>query len=340
MTEKIISLMRFSGLKAFVPLVRFIQGEDREEQLRVLWKTIGIPLTTFSLFLLTWAVIAPQIKTSLGGVPGPVQVWAQVQSLAAEYQKERTNEKEFDAREKERVAQKRAENPGQEVKLRKYSGRPTFPGQILTSLITVFTGFMIASVIAVPLGILCGLNRTLMMALNPLIQIFKPVSPVAWLPIVTMVVSAVYTVPQPWLEKCFIISAITVSLCSIWPSLINTALGVASLDKDYLNVARVLQLGLGTKIFRIVLPASMPYIFAGLRISLGVGWMVLIAAELLSQNPGLGKFVWDEFQNGSSQSLARIMVAVFTIGIVGFALDRVMVMMHKMVSFGHEPAGN
>jgi nitrate/nitrite transport system permease protein len=297
-------------------------------------KALAGPASTIVIFIGLWAMIAPQIKTSLGQVPGPVQVWEQVQSLTTEYRVEVVNRRSFIAKEKERASQKRAENPAQEVKTRKYSGRPTFPGQIWTSLLTVFTGFMIASLIAIPLGVLCGLNRPLMAALNPLIQIFKPVSPVAWLPIVTMVVSAVYTVPQPWLEKAFIISAITVSLCSIWPSLINTAIGVASIDKDYINVARVLRLKLSTKIFRIVMPASLPYIFTGLRISLGVGWMVLIAAELLAQNPGLGKFVWDEFQNGSSQSLARIMVAVFTIGGIGFILDRTMVTLNKLVSFG------
>ncbi len=298
------------------------------------WKSLGVPAMTIGLFLLFWGILAPQIKTSLGEVPGPIQVWGQVQSLAVEYRTEQINKQKFYEKEKERVAQKSAENPGEIVRGRKYSGRPTFPGQILTSLVTVFTGFLIASLFAIPIGVLCGLSKPLMTALNPLIQIFKPVSPVAWLPIVTMIVSAVYTVPQPWLEKAFIISAITVSLCAIWPSLINTALGVASIDKDYMNVARVLQLKLSTKVFKIVLPAAMPYIFTGLRISLGVGWMVLIAAELLSQNPGLGKFVWDEFQNGSSQSLARIMVAVFTIGIIGFILDRTMVTLNKLVSFG------
>ncbi len=120
--------------------------------------------------------------------------------------------------------------------------------------------------------------------------------------------------------------------------MINTALGVASIDKDYINVARVLRLKFSAKIFKIVIPASLPYIFTGLRISLGVGWMVLIAAELLAQNPGLGKFVWDEFRNGSSQSLARIMVAVFTIGLIGFILDRIMVALNKLVSFGQNVA--
>jgi nitrate/nitrite transport system permease protein len=154
-----------------------------------------------------------------------------------------------------------------------------------------------------------------------------------------MIVSAVYTAKDGMFEKSFLISAITVSLCSLWPSLINTALGVASVDKDYMNVARVLKLEWLTQVYKIILPASLPLIFTGLRISLGVGWMVLIAAEMLAQNPGLGKFVWDEFQNGSSHSLARIMVAVLTIGVIGFALDRVMVALQKLVGFQGEPAG-
>jgi nitrate/nitrite transport system permease protein len=114
---------------------------------------------------------------------------------------------------------------------------------------------------------------------------------------------------------------------------VNTAIGVNSIDKDHLNVARVLNLGAMTRVRKIVIPSSLPYIFAGLRISLGVGWMVLIAAEMLAQNPGLGKFVWDMFQNGSSSTLARIMVAVFTIGIIGFLLDRIMITLQRLVSY-------
>jgi nitrate/nitrite transport system permease protein len=139
-----------------------------------------------------------------------------------------------------------------------------------------------------------------------------------------MVVSATYVSTDPMFEKAFLNSAITVTLCSLWPALINTALGVATIDKDLMNVGRVLQLGWLTTVRKIVLPSALPLIFTGMRLSLGVGWMVLIAAEMLAQNPGLGKFVWDEFQNGSSSSLARILVAVFTIGAIGFLLDRIM----------------
>jgi nitrate/nitrite transport system permease protein len=174
-------------------------------------------------------------------------------------------------------------------------------------------------------------------AINPLIQIFKPVSPLAWLPIVTLVVSAVYvTTEDSWFEKSFLTSAITVTLCSLWPTLINTAVGVSSIDKDLVNVGKVLRLNWFTQIKKIILPSALPFIFTGMRLSLGVGWMVLIAAEMLAQNPGLGKFVWDEFQNGSSNSLGRIMVAVFTIGIIGFVLDRVMQSLQKVFSFGRE----
>ena len=197
----------------------------------------------------------------------------------------------------------------------------------------------VTAVLAVPLGIAAGLSPTANAAINPLVQIFKPVSPLAWLPIVTMIVSAVYATNDGMFSKSFLISAITVTLCSLWPTLINTALGVASIDKDLVNVSKVLKMNTYTKITKLVLPSALPLIFTGLRLSLGVGWMVLIAAEMLAQNPGLGKFVWDEFQNGSSDSLGRIMVAVITIGIIGFLLDWLMVTLQSLLSH-QKPAGH
>mgnify|MGYP002146337242 FL=1 len=185
-------------------------------------------------------------------------------------------------------------------------------------------GFILASIVAVPIGLVAGLSKKFNAAINPLVQVMKPVSPLAWLPIVTMVVSAAITSADPLLAKSFVISAVTVMLCSLWPTLINTSVGVASIDKDLLNVGRVLRLSWTAKLTKLVLPSAVPYIFTGMRLSLGVGWMVLIAAEMLAQNPGLGKFVWDEFQNGSEKSLARIMVAVVVIGLIGFVLDRIM----------------
>ena len=135
------------------------------------------------------------------------------------------------------------------------------------------------------------------------------------------------------LSKSLVVSAVTVTLCSLWPTLINTTLGVSSIDKELMNVSKVLQLPTWKTITKLVLPSSLPLIFTGLRLSLGVGWMVLIAAEMLAQNPGLGKFVWDEFQNGSSSSLAKIIVAVLTIGIIGFLLDRLMYALQAAFTF-------
>jgi nitrate/nitrite transport system permease protein len=194
-------------------------------------------------------------------------------------------------------------------------------------------GFLLASLIAIPLGILCGMSAAVYAAMNPLIQIFKPVSPLAWLPLVTIIVSAVYVSDDPLMSKSFIISAMTVTLCCLWPTVINTTVGVATVDRDLMNVSRVLRLSWFKQTVKIILPSALPMIFTGLRLSLGIGWMVLIAAEMLAQNPGLGKFVWDEFQNGSSNSLARIMVAVFVIGFIGFALDRGMLMLQRRVSW-------
>jgi nitrate/nitrite transport system permease protein len=277
-----------------------------------------------TVFIALWGQLAARVDTSLGAMPGPAAVWNEAQNLVVEHRAERAKEAEFYARQETRNGERVAADPTADVRVRQYTGRPTYLDQIRTSLKTVFTGFVLATLIAVPLGIVGGLSRGFNAALNPLIQIFKPVSPLAWLPIVTMVVSATYVSTDPMFEKAFLNSAITVTLCSLWPALINTALGVATIDKDLMNVGRVLQLGWLTTVRKIVLPSALPLIFTGMRLSLGVGWMVLIAAEMLAQNPGLGKFVWDEFQNGSSSSLARILVAVFTIGAIGFLLDRIM----------------
>jgi len=296
-------------------------------------KQLGIPLIAIGIFLGVWGAVASQIQTSLGAVPGPAKVWEQVVTLYDEHVEEREKEAAFYERQEKRNAKKLAKNPDAKVKIRQYTGKPTFFDQIGTSIITVTIGFLLASLIAIPVGIICGLNKTIYTALNPLIQMFKPVSPLAWLPIVTMVVSAVYISDDPMFSKSFINSAITVMLCCMWPTIINTTVGVSSIDKDLLNVSRVLRLHWFTHVFKIVLPSSIPMMFAGLRVSFGIGWMVLIAAEMLAQNPGLGKFVWDEFQNGSSNSMARIMVAVFAIGLIGFVLDRVMLMMQRSVSW-------
>lgn len=334
MINRLTHFLQLSGLTWFVPLARMASGESPKEQLRQLWLVMGIPVAAFIGFLFLWGQLAQNIETSLGKIPGPAEVIKEARGLLEEHRSERAQEAAFYERQETRNAEKLAADPNAEIKWREYTGKPTYIDQIFTSLKTVFMGFTLATIFAVPIGIFCGLSPTVNSAFNPIIQLFKPVSPLAWLPIVTMVVSATYiTTDDAWFEKSFLNSAITVTLCSLWPTLINTALGVASIDKDLMNVGRVLQLGWWTKITKLVLPSSLPLIFTGLRLSLGVGWMVLIAAEMLAQNPGLGKFVWDEFQNGSSQSLGRIMVAVLTIGVIGFLLDRVMYTLQSLFTF-------
>ncbi|MEP0520196.1 MAG: ABC transporter permease [Hyphomicrobiales bacterium] len=321
------------GFSWLVPILRITAGDNPREQLIELRRVLLIPLLGILAFLVAWGVLAPKVQTSLGAVPGPVQVWEQAGNLIDDHNRERDKASAFYERQDARNAKLIAEGKEDRVKHRNYTGKPTFFDQIVTSLFTVGLGFVIATAVAVPLGIASGLSRTFNGAINPLIQIFKPVSPLAWLPIVTMIVSATYANPFEWMPKSLLVSAVTVTLCSLWPTLINTALGVASVDKDLMNVGRVLQLPTHKTITQVVLPSSLPLIFTGLRLSLGVGWMVLIAAEMLAQNPGLGKFVWDEFQNGSSQSLAKIMVAVLTIGIIGFMLDRLMFALQRAFTF-------
>lgn len=231
----------------------------------------------------------------------------------------------------------------------KYPRTATIWFQVRRSLFTVFIGFLMAAAVAIPVGIMCGLNKVIMACLTPIISIFKPVSPVVWLLIFQIVVGAFFPDPENHglflffgslpligdlgVNPALVFSACTVAMCAVWPALVNTALGVSSIDKDHLNVARVLKLGLWSRLFKIIIPSSLPLVFAGLRISLGVGWMVLIAAEALSSSDGLGKFVWDEYQNGSSHSFANIIFACFVVGAIGFVLDRIMIVMQRSVSF-------
>ena len=225
----------------------------------------------------------------------------------------------------------------------------TLPRQIVRSLLCVFAGFLLASCIAIPIGILCGLSPAFMAAMTPFVALFKPVSPLVWLPIIMIIVGGFMPEPENhWLirfadkipfiknykiDPMFLSSAITVALCSLWATLVNTALGVSSVDKDHINVARVLRLGFFDRLVKIVIPTALPLIFAGLRISLGVGWMVLVAAEILSTSEGIGKFVNDMYTNGSSQSFAQMFVVVFIVGFIGMVLDRVMVVFQRLVSF-------
>jgi nitrate/nitrite transport system permease protein len=319
------------GLAWLTPVLKAAAGDNPKAQLSEIWRLLCVPLLAIGAFLMLWATLAPTVQTSLGAIPGPAQVWTEAVNLHEDAVSKGESRAKFNAQ--VATLNERRVEQGKEPVTREYTGAPSYYSQIWTSIKTVFFGFLIASVVAIPLGIAAGLSPLANAALNPIIQIFKPVSPLAWLPIVTMVVSAVYVTNDGMFSKSFLNSVITVTLCSLWPTLINTALGVSSIDKDLVNISKVLKMNTWTKITKLVLPSALPLIFTGLRLSLGVGWMVLIAAEMLAQNPGLGKFVWDEFQNGSSQSLSKIMVVVLTIGIIGFLLDRLMYAIQSLFTF-------
>jgi nitrate/nitrite transport system permease protein len=178
---------------------------------------------------------------------------------------------------------------------------------LIASLRRVIIGFSLGAVVAIPLGFLIGMSRPAMLAFNPIIQIFKPVSPLAWLPIAL----AIFNLAEP--SAIFVIF-----ITSLWPTIINTALGVASVPKDYLDVAQVLEIPHWRRIIKIIWPASLPYIFTGLRISLGIAWLVIVAVEMLTGGVGIGFFVWDEW---SRLNLSSVFLAVFVIGLTGLILD-------------------
>jgi len=178
---------------------------------------------------------------------------------------------------------------------------------LLASLRRVLIGFGLGALVAIPVGFLIGMSRPALLALNPVIQIFKPVSPLAWLPIAL----AIFNLADP--SAIFVIF-----ITSLWPTIINTALGVSSVPKDYLEVARVLEMPRWRRITKIILPASLPYIFTGLRISLGIAWLVIVAVEMLTGGVGIGFFVWDEWNR---LNLSSVFLAVLVIGLTGLVLD-------------------
>ncbi|MFM2064566.1 MAG: hypothetical protein RLZZ507_4237 [Cyanobacteriota bacterium] len=192
---------------------------------------------------------------------------------------------------------------------------------LLASLRRVILGFGLGALVAIPLGFLIGMSRPAMLAFNPIIQIFKPVSPLAWLPISL----AIFNLADP--SAIFVIF-----ITSLWPTIINTALGVASVSKDYLDVAQVLEMPRWRQMIKIIWPASLPYIFTGLRISLGIAWLVIVAVEMLTGGVGIGFFVWDEW---SRLNLSSVFLAVFVIGLTGLVLDYAVGKLQELVT--HRP---
>src|SRR5262249_45218123 len=191
--------------------------------------------------------------------------------------------------------------------------------QLAFSIARVMVGYLLAVVVAIPIGFLIGMSPLMSRALDPFIQVLKPVSPLAWMPL------ALYTIKDSGLSAIFVIF-----ICSLWPMLVNAAFGVASVRKEWLNVARTLEVGVLRCAFTIILPAAAPTILTGMRISIGIAWLVIVAAEMLVGGTGIGYFVWNEWNN---LSIANIIIAILVIGLVGMALDLVLARLTRAVTF-------
>lgn len=180
----------------------------------------------------------------------------------------------------------------------------------LLSLWRVAKGFLLAIAIGTPLGFLLGLSPTFHRLFDPVIQVLRPISPLAWLPLGLIVFQA----SEP-------AAIFTIAVCAMWPTVINTAVGVRRINPDYLNVGRVLRLSPFTMLRKIIIPATLPYLFTGYRLSLGLAWLVIVASEMLTGAPGVGGFLWQEY---NSLVYAHILLSMITIGVIGFILDRLM----------------
>jgi nitrate/nitrite transport system permease protein len=178
------------------------------------------------------------------------------------------------------------------------------------SLLRVSKGYTVALLVGTPLGLLLGVSAKFNKGFDPIIQILRPVSPLAWLPLGLVL----FQKPEP-------AGIFTIAMCSMWPTVLNTALGVRAIPQEYLNVARVLQLSRAKTLLKVLLPAALPYMFTGFRLSLGIAWLVIVAAEMLTGAPGVGGFLWQEY---NSLIYEHIILCILTIGFVGFLLDRLM----------------
>src|SRR5690349_6569955 len=189
--------------------------------------------------------------------------------------------------------------------------------QLGYSIGRVGLGYLLSVIVAIPLGFLIGMSPLISKALDPFIQVLKPISPLAWMPL------ALYTIKDSSISAIFVIF-----ICSVWPLLLNTAFGVASVRKEWINVARTLEVGTIRRAFAVILPTSAPTILTGVPISIGIAWLVIVAAEMLVGCPGIGYFVWTEWKN---LSISNAIIAILTIGVVGMLLDQIRARFTRMV---------
>ncbi|HLV66292.1 MAG TPA: nitrate ABC transporter permease [Polyangiaceae bacterium] len=191
--------------------------------------------------------------------------------------------------------------------------------QLLHSLGRVLSGYLAALLVAVPVGFVIGMSPLMMRALDPFIQVLKPISPLAWMPLALFLI-----------EDSVASSVFVIFVCSLWPVLINTAFGVSSVSRDYLNVARTLEISPIKTAFTVILPAAAPTILTGMRISIGIAWLVIVAAEMLVGGTGIGYYVWNEWNN---LDLAAVLFSILMIGVVGMLLDGILARAARAVSY-------
>lgn len=241
-----------------------------------------LPLAGFGIVLATWSLLSVTVAREL---PGPLATWVSSKPYVLE----------------------------------PFAKRGELDQGILRftwlSLVLVAQGYALALVVGTPLGFLLGLSRTFARMFDPIIQVLRPVSPLAWLPL-GMVLFLGAGRGASDLAALF-----TIAICAMWPTVLNTAVGVRAIPQDYLNVARVLKLSRWKTLTQVMIPATLPYMFTGFRLSLGIAWLVIVAAEMLTGRPGVGGFLWQQY---NALIYEQIILCIVTIGLVGFVLDRLM----------------
>jgi len=271
---------------------------------RIQWDALLMPLIGIVLSLLAWQLVSGRVveKTLPDGsveeiksglildLPGPIQTWEKTRKYVVE------------------PFAKREELDQGILRFTWYS------------LVIVAKGYAIAILLGTPLGFLLGLSRGFSKMFDPIIQVLRPVSPLAWMPLGVVVFA------NSGKNANDLAALFTIAVCAMWPTVLNTAVGVRAIPQDYLNVARVLKLSRTKTLLRIMIPATLPYMFTGYRLSLGIAWLVIVAVEMLTGRIGIGNFLWNEYNNGLYTS---IVLCILTIGIVGYMLDRAMSLLER-----------
>lgn len=246
------------------------------------WSTVFLPFVGIGLVLLLWTFLSQTVSKDL---PSPLKTWEESKHYIL--------------------------NPFfKEGEMNQGMGRLAY-----LSLTRVVKGYLLALFLGTPLGFVIGLSSKATQMFDPLIQILRPISPLAWLPLGLII-----------FQKSDPAALFTIALCAMWPTVLNTAVGVRSISQDYLNVGRVLKLSPSKMFFKIIVPATLPYLFTGYRLSLGIAWFVIVAAEMLTGSPGIGGFLWQEY---NSLIYSHIITSIIVIGLIGFLLDRLMAMIER-----------